>query len=53
MLVVLLCIAFSSTLNFDGLTVSVLWQWFQGHPFLLMMALGEVFSYNINIHHNR
>lgn len=44
MIIVLLCIMFSSTLNFHGLTLVSLALWFNVHPFLAMFAIGEVFS---------
>jgi hypothetical protein len=44
MFIVLLCIAFSSTLNFQGLTLISLVTWFNIHPFLALMAISELFT---------
>ena len=42
MLTTLLCILFSDTLNFDGLTLQSLFQWYNNHPFLFMLVVAEV-----------
>ena len=44
MFITLLCIIFSETLKFDGLTVIKLWEWFNLHPFLFMLALSEIIA---------
>lgn len=49
MIITLICILFSNSLNFDGLTLSGLFQWYQHHPFLFLFALGEVFQYTVNV----
>jgi hypothetical protein len=49
MILTLLCVIFSHTLNFDGLTLPILFQWYCNHPFLFMLALGEIFSYTVNV----
>lgn len=48
MILTFICIIFSS-LQFDGLTLPILFQWYCNHPFLFMLALGEIFSYTVNI----
>lgn len=49
MFITLLCIMFSNSLNFDGLTLPILFQWFCNHPFLFMFAIGEIFQYTVKI----
>lgn len=44
MIITLLCIIFNETLNLDGLTVIKLWEWFNLHPFLFMLALSEIMA---------
>lgn len=36
-------------LTFHGLTVTNAIQWFNFHPFLALMLIGEVFSYKVII----
>lgn len=48
MILTFICIIFSS-LHFDGLTLPMLFQWYCNHPFLFMLALGEIFSYTVNV----
>lgn len=42
MLITILCIIFSSKLTFSGLTLPILFDWYSYHPFLFMLALGEI-----------
>lgn len=49
MIVTLLCIAFSQTLNFEGLTLSILFDWYCNHPFLFLLALGEMLYTNVTV----
>ena len=51
MLTVLLCILFSKTLSFQGLTVAILLSWFNLHPFLAMLAVGELITSSVRVHH--
>ena len=46
MIVTLLCIIFSKSLSLDGLTLPVLFNWYCNHPFIFMLAVGEVISLN-------
>ena len=53
MIVTLLCIAFSSILNFDGLTLQTLFEWYCNHPFLFILFIWEYaglikFNFNVN-----
>lgn len=41
MIVTLLCILFSNNLNFDGLTLQTLFEWYCNHPILFMLAVCE------------
>lgn len=52
MIVILLCVAFSSILNFDGLTLQTLFEWFSNHPILFLLTIYEflgVIRFNFNI----
>jgi hypothetical protein len=52
MIVILFCVAFSSCLNFDGLTLQTLFEWFLNHPILFLLAIWEyagVIRFNFNI----
>lgn len=49
MIITLLCLLFSNTLNFDGLTLQSLFQWYSNHPFLFMMATSELVSVSVNV----
>ena len=49
MFITLLCVMFSSTLNFDNLTIQSLFDWYCQHPFLLMFAISEIFTMTINV----
>lgn len=44
MITLLLCILFSNTLQFNGLTLVKLLNWFNGHPFLAIFVLIEILS---------
>jgi len=53
MIVTLLCIMFSKILNFDGLTLQTLFEWYCNHPILFMLAMCECtgmikFTLNVN-----
>ena len=41
MFITLLCIMFSKSLTFIGLTLQVLFEFYLRHPFLFMMALSN------------
>lgn len=49
MFTTLLCIMFSSTLNFDNLTIQTLFEWYCQHPFLLMFAISEILTMTVNV----
>lgn len=49
MIITLLCILISKTLNFDGLTLSILFEWYCRHPFLFIFAISECFQYTVNV----
>ena len=42
MFLTLLAIMLYSDLNFDGLTISSLLDWYCQHPFWAMLAMGEI-----------
>lgn len=44
MFTLLLCITFSKTLTFAGLTLPTLFTWFCHHPFLFIIMLNEIFA---------
>ena len=49
MIITLLCIAFSQTLNFEGLTLPILFDWYCNHPFLFLLAVGETLCTNVSV----
>ena len=51
MFTTLLCILFSTTLNFENLTLATLCDWYCEHPFLLMFAISEILSSSISINY--
>ncbi len=40
--ITLLCILFYSDLNFEGLTMSYIFDWYCHHPFWAMFAITEI-----------
>lgn len=48
MILLLIYIMFSSTLTLDS-TVIEMANWFNHHPFLLLLMLGEVFTVTVSI----
>lgn len=42
--ITLLCILFYSDLNFEGLTISYIFEWYGNHPFWAMFAITEIVS---------
>jgi hypothetical protein len=45
MIILLLCIFFSKTLSFGGLTFISILEWFNYHPFLAILLIAEIASY--------
>lgn len=52
MIITLLCILFSKVLVFKGLTLQILFDFYSRHPFLFMMAVGEIFSARVTFNKN-
>jgi hypothetical protein len=44
MFIILLCILFSGTLNFDNLTLISLFNWYVNHPFLFIFAIYNIIN---------
>jgi hypothetical protein len=47
MVLLLIFIAVSKTLVFEGLTLLILWDWFIIHPFCFIFFICEILSYTI------
>lgn len=49
MFIILLCCIFSHSLSLHNLSLQTLFIWFNYHPFLFILAIAEIFEYNITI----
>lgn len=45
MFITILCVLCSQALDFDHLTLPILFNWYCGHPFLFMFMICELASY--------